>query len=378
MAADNRPPPAKGWVFTLNNPEPQDEVREALLALAEDDGPAEYIVFQLERGAEGTLHFQGYVAWKNKKRFDPVRELLGGRAHVEKRKGSAAQAIAYCTKAETRVDGPWEAGKCPVAGRARELGIVQRKLDDGASLRVIAQQHFGTFLHYNRGLREYIQLQRPQRNWQTTVTVYWGKPGLGKSRRALHEAGPYAFWVARPAGQTCWFDGYDGEETIVIDEFYGWIGRDQMQRMIDRYPLNLEVKGSSVPFLAKHIIITSNQKPADWWRIGLGAMERRLTQPIGLVVEITEPWVPPDEQLPPLVAMDDEVFEVAAPPFIGPIGPPRVMLRPPPIEVPPVRRYDHWVNPIIPLGPLLSPRTEEYNEAADDADLADLLCREEW
>lgn len=278
--------PAKGWVFTLNNPE--QGRKEELLSYAED--PAQgvaYIVFQLEQGESGTPHYQGYVHLKDKRRFEQVRRLLPG-AHIEKRRASIPVAVAYCKKEDTRIDGPWEAGTCPVQGRSLELGVVQRRLDDGHTMADISRDHFGVFLHYSRGLREYVNLHRAQRNTQTKVTVLWGPPGTGKSRYAHHIGGPTAYWLPKPAGSTVWFDGYDGQETVVIDEFYGWIPRDLMQRMCDRYALNVEVKGGSVPFLAKHIIITSNQRPDQWWpRLGLGAMERRLTDPIGRVIEVS-------------------------------------------------------------------------------------------
>lgn len=127
-----------------------------------------------------------------------------------------------------------------------------------------------------------------QRDWQTVVTVYWGPSGSGKSRRAREEAGPGAFWLPKPSSSTAplYWDGYEGQEHVVIDEFYGWMSRDTMQRVIDRYPLPVACRGYSAPFVAKKVWITSNDPPEKWWKIGLGAMERRLQAPIGTVVHI--------------------------------------------------------------------------------------------
>lgn len=283
-----REAPAKGWCFTLNNP--PDGTRERLLGLVDDeDYNVEYVVFQLERGEGGTPHYQGYLHLREKRRFNFVRALVPG-GHIEKRKGSPAQAIAYCQKEDTRVDGPWEAGRCPAPGKALELGEVQRKLDEGATMAEVSRAHFGVFLHYSRGLKEYVQLHRPQRDWQTTVVVLWGESGTGKSRRAKELAGPGAYWLPRPAGNSVWFDGYDGHKTVVIDEFYGWASRDFMLRLIDRYPMFVEVKGGNVPMLAETVYITCNVPPEQWWpRVGLGAMERRLRAPIGVVYHVTAP-----------------------------------------------------------------------------------------
>ncbi len=117
----------------------------------------------------------------------------------------------------------------------------------------------------------------------------------GKSRRALHEAGADAYWVRKPQNNGgLWFDGYDGHANVVIDEFYGWISRDLMCRLCDRYPLLVDTKGGAVSFLAKKIWITSNQSPVMWWqKVGLGPMERRLSVPNGEVVNLTQMWFPP-------------------------------------------------------------------------------------
>ena len=39
-----------------------------------------------------------------------------------------------------------------------------------------------------------------------------------------------------------------------------------LQRLLDWYPLWVEVKGRSVPMLAKVYVITANTDPEDWYR----------------------------------------------------------------------------------------------------------------
>jgi hypothetical protein len=59
-------------------------------------------------------HFQGFMCLKTPSRLGRVKELLNCEsAHVEKAKGSPTQAWEYCTKEETRIDGPWKYGQIP-------------------------------------------------------------------------------------------------------------------------------------------------------------------------------------------------------------------------------------------------------------------------
>ena len=144
---------------------------------------------------------------------------------------------------------------------------MKRALDDGQSEKEIAESDelFAVWAKFGKVIPRYKQLKAEhQRNWQTEVVVLWGPPGSGKSSRAHAEAGPGAFWLSKPSapGAPLYWDGYDGQEHVVIDEFYGWVSRDLMQRLVDRYPLLVQQRGSAAPFVARKIWITSNTPPA--------------------------------------------------------------------------------------------------------------------
>lgn len=113
MFACARQGPSRRWCFTLNNPAAGDH--EGYLALAEEGGPASYIVLQLEVGESGTPHLQGHIVMRGATRFGAMRRLMP-RAHLEKARGSVASNEAYCTKEEGRQDGPWRAGTAPKVG----------------------------------------------------------------------------------------------------------------------------------------------------------------------------------------------------------------------------------------------------------------------
>lgn len=278
---------SKFWVFTLNNPGSNDVPKTW-------DG-VEWATWQREKGESGTEHLQGYVIMDRRVRL-PAMKKLSQTAHWEPRRGTHDQAKAYASKEDTRVAGPWvePEGAEPNVGQGKRNDLLElkRKLDQGAKEAEIAEELFPVWVKYYKVCSRYRMLKGVQRTWATETLVLWGPPGSGKSSKALELGGPEAYWLPKPAGQSAWFDGYEGQEVVVIDEFYGWIARDLMCRLCDRYPLNVETKGGVQPFLAKKIIITSNEHPVNWWKkIGLGAMARRLSAPMGRIEFVPMPEV---------------------------------------------------------------------------------------
>lgn len=296
---------SKYWVFTINNP-------------IDDQVPArfsefEYVVWQREKGANGTEHLQGYVVFDKVKRLSALKKIHST-AHWEARMGSHAQAKDYCTKADTRVAGPWSEGDEPAdkeQGKRNDLLTLKRKLDEGKSESEIARdpETFPVWAKHYKVVARYKTLTGQQRNWPTFTQVIWGAPGLGKTRKALELAGPDAYWLPRPAGQTAWFDNYIGQETIVIDEFYGWLPLDLLCRLLDRYPMQVETKGGSTMMLARKVIITSNVPPAQWYKFPperLNALFRRLSMPLGTIEHMLVPYVPAQGPATPLAPIPED------------------------------------------------------------------------
>jgi len=310
----------KYWCFTINNP--------TIEQLPPNVWPdVQYVIWQHEKGATGTEHIQGYVAFKGVKRLDWLKNHAVYEAHWSPRNGSHLQAKHYCMKpvdgcdckhcvdaAGQRLGGFWEhgsdAGIPNGQGQRSDILACKEMLDNRATEGQIADAFFGTWSRNYKAFERYRRLKHgTARNWITRVAVYWGAPGIGKSKRARFEAGEGAYWLPQPEAGTVWWDSYDGQEVVVIDEFYGWMKRIMMQRLCDSTPLLVPNKGGYTPFLAKLIIVTSNQPPSQWWpSVGLGPMERRLTGDHGSVEHMLVPWVAP---APPPAQAPDQQQEVA-------------------------------------------------------------------
>lgn len=261
---------SRNWCFTLNNPDSM---------LDPEDIPClRYLVYQHELGASGTPHFQGYIELSKPQRMAALQAAIPG-AHFETRRGTRAEARAYCMKEDSRIEGPWEEGEWKEGGQGarNDLLTVKKALDEGKTNKDIADLYFPQWVRYHRSFEEYRRLKQPQRDWPMIVEVMIGPPGVGKSRTALEE-NPGAFWKQRSK----WWCDYAGETCIVLDEYAGWLPYDLLLRLADRYPLLLETKGGQTQCLAKKLVITSNRNPLAWYayfhlNLNYGALKRRIT-----------------------------------------------------------------------------------------------------
>lgn len=266
--------PARAWCFTLNNPADHTTIFAIL--------NARYAVYQMERGEQGTLHAQGYAEFQRPMRLAALKKLLPT-AHFAIRRGTREQARAYCMKEDSRVEGPFEHGlfSSGGSGARNDLADLKRKIDEGASMEEIADEHFKEYLRYERGIQNYKRLKQPKRTWKTQVILLVGQPGSGKSHWA-RENYPDAYYKQNSK----WWCGYDGQETVIMDDFYGWLPWSVLLNIMDCYPTMVETKGGNVNFVAKTLIITSNADPNTWYdyknaHMNWAALERRFDKYIG-------------------------------------------------------------------------------------------------
>ncbi len=276
---------ATGWIFTINNPNP--EVKPPSIPSPQipegwhegyQDHPynwranhgtkfskgVRYLTYQKEVGENGTPHFQGYVEFEQAKRLSAVKKI-SPRAHWEIRAGTPKQAAQYANKPETRVAGPWTDGESgPGKGSRTDLESVGRESISGIPIKAITEQNPGLFMQYGRGMRDLAMTTQGKYDHDDVRGIwYWGGPGTGKSRKA-REQYPDAYLKA----QNKWFDGYAGEKEIILDDL-DKLGGDKLGHYLkiwaDRYACTAEVKGATVHLQHRVIVITSNYHPDTMW-----------------------------------------------------------------------------------------------------------------
>jgi len=234
---------ARFWLLTI----PADDFDPS----TPDDTNVMHIKGQLEVGASGFRHWQVVVTFHRKLRLGGVKQLYGNSCHCEATRSAAARA--YVHKDETAVpDTRFERGNLPIRRNEKpDWELVWSNAQSGNFLDIpaaIRVQNYRTLRAIRSDFAKPIPMVR-------TCYFFWGPTGTGKSRRAWHEAGVGAY--PKDPSSKFWC-GYDGHRNVVIDEFRGQIGIGHLLRWLDRYPVSVELKGSSLPLIADKIWITSN------------------------------------------------------------------------------------------------------------------------
>ena len=62
-----------------------------------------------------------------------------------------------------------------------------------------------------------------------------------------------------------WWDGYDGEEILLIDDFYGQVQVARMLHLLRGYQCRLPIKGGFTYAQWQKVYITSNNPPHEWY-----------------------------------------------------------------------------------------------------------------
>lgn len=252
---------SKHWCFTLNNY--TEEEYKKIFEIKTD-----YAIVGKEKGESDTPHLQGYIVFPARKTFGAVKKSIP-RAHIERVKGTPQQNRAYCMK-----EGDYkETGTLPLTkGEA-----TKRKWDEIHDYAIAGEWDK---IDKEIKIKHYTNLKKIKQDNQVfmlepipTLAHEWvyGPTGTGKSKEA-REANPVFY------NKLCnkWWDGYNNEPVVIIDDFdttHHVLGH-HLKIWGDHYSFNAEVKGGVLHIRPQKIIITSNYHPTEIWR------DNNILQPI--------------------------------------------------------------------------------------------------
>lgn len=234
--------------FTLNN---YTEAEYALCCSILEK--QQYAIVAREVGEGGTPHLQGYCELASQKRLSTLKNQWGDRYHFERAIADQESNIKYCSK-----DGNFiEFGQRRVAGERTDLDRTRREASDGGMRSVVRWANSQQI----RVAEKYLSYCEEPRATKPKVYWLWGPTGSGKSKKALELVGDDVFWKS---DSSSWFDGYDGHEYAVLDDFRDtWMSFSDFLTLLDRYERRVPFKGGFRQWKPNVIVITSSFSPKD-------------------------------------------------------------------------------------------------------------------
>ncbi len=151
----------------------------------------------------------------------------------------------------------------------------------GASIRDIALDYPRQFLASGKKIQYMKDVLVEPRHFKMEVVILWGPTGTGKSFYAFNKW-PDAYSISHPCGKRWDWPGYDGQETVIYDEWNCQIPIEKFLKWTDRHPFTVWNKGGSSEFVSKRIVFCSNFDPQDWYGdepfVSRAAMRRRFEE----------------------------------------------------------------------------------------------------
>lgn len=254
---------SKNWCFTL-----QCELKEAKLDWKEGEYHLVYCVWQIERApTTGKTHIQGYIHLDLVEALSYMKRHYSNEAHWEICKGSPKQNIAYCTKNESRINGPFTIGdesKISSQGQRNDLKAMVEAKIMGASNTDLVDQFGDKFcLHWKSigQLAESIISENiNQSECKKIKIIYMYGPSRSGKSYTSRKIFPGSY-IKNP--DTIWWDNYNNEKSVIFDDLRSidpkliatWL------RWLDNYYLQEQVKGGHKILSYTTAIITSNWLP---------------------------------------------------------------------------------------------------------------------
>lgn len=215
----------------------------------------DYICGQLELGSN--LHWQLMVYSKTKRTIVGLRKVFA-LGHIEGARNKE-ELFEYCRKIDdTTIADTWfSLGKKPFnPSDTVDWDVVRQHAMDGKFLEIPSS----VFTRYTNNILKINSLFGPKPPRRMDIECWWfyGKAGTGKSTRAVSEAEASGLEVYVKEGSHWWWDGYQGEGAVIIDELGPSITCDLLKRWCDWVPCRVKIHGGMIPLHAVKFWVTSN------------------------------------------------------------------------------------------------------------------------
>jgi len=236
------------------------------------------ILFALHDKDLENIHCHIVIQNKTQIKFDTLKKLIPY-GDIEKQRGSNKECYDYCLHIDeksketekdtydesclkTNIDNieVWKMlGNA--SGSRSDLVEIFTMIKNGASDFEIMSKYPSQFIMYGKAISQARQsfLREAHGNdfRQLQVTYIFGSTGVGKTRSVMEKYGYKNVYRVTDYG-TGAFDGYNGQDVILFDEFRSSIKISNMLTYLDGYPVELPCRFANKPALFTKVYIISN------------------------------------------------------------------------------------------------------------------------
>jgi len=232
------------WVGTWNNPSMTDEEFKQHLEELYSQEYLKYAIFQREKGEKnGTIHFQFFLDFKNARHFKWVKKNLPYGCHFKPMRSTKTHCRDYCSKQDTREsDNYYEIGEFVEERQRTDLATIMNLVKLGTPFETIQEIYPTQCIMYKRQIQDYAQTIHNNNNRKKLrdikVTYVYGSPGTGKTSWFYNKFDFENVFVVDMYDKSM-FTHYTNEKILLFDEFTGKIDITYLNKLLDRYPVQL-------------------------------------------------------------------------------------------------------------------------------------------
>lgn len=273
MKKETKQTASRKYQLTINNPQEKNLDHETIKVRIKSLKGLIYYCMADEIGEQGTPHTHIYLCYKNAKRFSTIKSTFP-EAHIEKARGTSKENRDYIRKEGKYQDSDKkhtnlvntfeEEGELPIDDRQGERNDFKNFIqffEEGMTPYEIITENPQYQLRFSQ-LETLFQAYRKdmfEHELRSNMHVIYlsGPTGSGKTSSILEE-----FQIEHTANINCQnkhpFDAYNGEATLVLDEFSSSIPIGMMNQILDIYPFYLPCRYNDKLAMYQNVVVISN------------------------------------------------------------------------------------------------------------------------
>ena len=262
---------SRKWQITINFKAKKNIDHTIIKKELSEIKPIQYYCMADEIGLkEKTPHTHIFIACSSPVRFSTIKRHFPD-GHIEQARGSCEENKIYIEKSgkwehdlksDTSIKGTFEEwGEMPIErqGARTDLDFLYQLVKDGKSNFEILEENSDYLLRLTdiERVRQTVKAEEFRSKFrEMQVTYLWGKTGTGKTRFVMEREGYAA--VYRVTEYEHPFDGYTGQETLVLDEYRSQLKISELLNLLDGYPLELRCRYANKTACFTTVYIISN------------------------------------------------------------------------------------------------------------------------